>query len=107
MITNRQCDVVIIMAKKTKEAKDNKIMIGKKPTMNYVMAGLLIFEKSNTCILLARGNSISKLFNVSEILNRKFDNLKYQNINITTDIVEKDDKEYNVTSAEVELSLTK
>jgi DNA-binding protein Alba len=90
------------MAKK--KEMDNQIMVGKKPTMNYVMAGILIFDSNMTCILKARGNAISKLFNITEILKRKFEKANYSSIDVSTDVISKEGKEYNVTSVEVKLS---
>lgn len=49
------------------------ILIGKKPPMNYVLATLTAFhEGAGNVVIKARGQSISKAVDVTEIVRRKF-----------------------------------
>ena len=53
--------------------KENAIYIGKKGTMNYCLVVVTIFNKGEKeCVIRARGRSISKAVDVTEISVRKF-----------------------------------
>ncbi|HUB92382.1 MAG TPA: DNA-binding protein Alba [Candidatus Saccharimonadales bacterium] len=53
--------------------KDNTVYIGKKPTMNYVLAVVTQFNSGAKSVMVkARGNSISKAVDVAEIVKNKF-----------------------------------
>lgn len=53
--------------------QENTIYVGKKPTMNYVLAVVTQFNSGAKSVLLkARGNSISKAIDVAEIAKNKF-----------------------------------
>ncbi len=57
--------------RKTNET--NIVYIGKKPTMNYVLAVVTQFNNGmNEVSIKARGNSISKAVDVKEIVINKF-----------------------------------
>lgn len=57
----------------TQPGQDNTIYIGKKPTMNYVLAVVTQFNSGAKSLLVkARGNSISKAVDVAEIAKNKF-----------------------------------
>ena len=83
---------------------DAKVFIGKKRSMDYVMAAMLVLEKQPVR-LLARGRSISRAVDVAEILRNKF--LKgstYGEILITTEtIANTDGTNSNVSSIEIEI----
>ncbi len=50
-----------------------EIYIGRKPTMNYVLATVLQFNQGkNQVIIKARGKSISKAVDVAEITRNRF-----------------------------------
>lgn len=52
---------------------ENTIFIGRKPTMNYVLAAVTQFNSGASEVALkARGNSISKAVDVKEILINRF-----------------------------------
>ena len=55
-----------------KPDNDNVIFIGNKPPMNYVIAVLTEFKKTHEVIIKARGRSISKAVEASEIVRQKF-----------------------------------
>jgi DNA-binding protein len=54
--------------------ESNIIYIGRKPTMNYVLAVITSFNVSNTkeVVLKARGQAISTAIDVAEITRHKF-----------------------------------
>ncbi|MGI0134407.1 MAG: DNA-binding protein Alba [Candidatus Micrarchaeaceae archaeon] len=52
---------------------ENVVYIGKKPTMNYVLAVVTQFNSGmNEVIIKARGNSISRAVDVKEIVTNRF-----------------------------------
>jgi len=54
--------------------ESNIIYIGRKPTMNYVLAVITSFNVSNTkeVVLKARGQAISTAIDVAEITRHRF-----------------------------------
>ena len=55
------------------EGQDNVIYIGKKPTMNYVLAVVTQFNSGQSKVTIkARGNAISKAVDVVEIARNRF-----------------------------------
>ncbi len=83
---------------------DSNIFIGKKRTINYVMASMMILNEKPVK-LLARGRTISRAVDVAEILLHKFaTGSKYGEIKITTEeITNKDGTKSNVSSIEIEI----
>lgn len=60
-------------AQETKERDPNMIYIGKKPTMNYVLACLTLMQNGNASVSVkARGKAISKAVDVAQILTKRF-----------------------------------
>ncbi|MHA1719773.1 MAG: DNA-binding protein Alba [Promethearchaeota archaeon] len=92
--------------KKTKRYNDNSVYIGRRPTMNYVMAAMVILNRGTDCIIKARGRAISHAVDVSEILiNKFFPTAKYKDIKITTEHLTNDEgKSSNVSSMEIVIS---
>ncbi|MCL4345745.1 MAG: DNA-binding protein Alba [Candidatus Thermoplasmatota archaeon] len=86
-------------------AEENIIYVGKKPTMNYVLAIVTQFNNNvDKIVIKARGKSISKAVDIAEITKNKFvQNLKYSRINIETEKVEGERGETNVSSIEITL----
>ncbi len=86
-------------------AEENIIYVGKKPTMNYVLAIVTQFNNNvEKIVIKARGKSISKAVDIAEITKNKFvQNLKYSKINIETEKVEGERGETNVSSIEITL----
>ena len=89
-------------------AKDsNTVYIGRKPTMNYVLAVITIFNSSDTkeVAIKARGQAITTAVDVVEIVRRKF--MKDLNINeITTgteEIQQQEGGTRNVSTIEIKL----
>ncbi|MCK5024848.1 MAG: DNA-binding protein Alba [Thermoplasmata archaeon] len=90
------------------EKTDNTVYIGKKPTMNYVLAVATQFNSGSAEIIIkARGKSISKAVDVAEIVRNRFiQDAKVNDIQITTEVLENDDgKSSNVSSIEIFLKM--
>ena len=83
---------------------DSKVFIGRKKTMSYVMAAMVVLNVKPVR-LLARGRSISRAVDVSEILINKFINgSSYGKILIGTETVtNQDGTKSNVSSIEIEI----
>lgn len=88
------------------EENDNTIFVGKKPSMSYVLAAITQFsEGKNEITIKARGRSISKAVDVSQIIKNKFiPDIKFEDIKIGTDQIESENKEkINVSTIEITL----
>lgn len=83
---------------------DSKVYIGKKKSMDYVIAATLVLSKKPVR-LLARGRSISRAVDVAEILkNRFFKGSEYGEILISTETFNNTDgTQSNVSSIEIEI----
>jgi DNA-binding protein len=69
------------------ENKENIVYIGKKPTMNYVLAVVTQFNSgSSEVVIRARGRSISRAVDVAEICKNRFvPDSKVKDIQISTE----------------------
>ncbi len=83
---------------------DSKVFIGKKRSMAYVMAAMVVLSEKPVR-LLARGQSISRAVDVAEILMNKFvSGSSYGEILIGTEtITNRDGTDSNVSSIEIEI----
>ena len=86
---------------------DTAVYVGSRPTMNYVMAVIMNFNKGKFCSVKARGNAISKAVDVCEIVKNRFmKDVTYRGIDLSTEqVTGKDGKETNVSAIEIKLSL--
>ena len=84
---------------------DNAVYIGRKPTMNYVMAAMMILNKGENATIKARGRAISHAVDVCEILRNRFlKGTEYDEIRISTEVLEGESgQENNVSSIEIVL----
>ena len=94
------------MAKKERKERkfdDNAVYIGRRPTMNYVMAAMMILNEKKECVVKARGKSISRAVDVCEILKNRFlKGTEYKDIKISTEQLQNDDgPPNNVSSMEI------
>ncbi|MDO9537013.1 MAG: DNA-binding protein Alba [Thermoplasmata archaeon] len=83
---------------------DNIVYIGKKPTMNYVLAVATQFNSGTSSVTIkARGKSISTAVDVAEIVRNRFiQDLKVDDIRISTEVLEGEEgKKSNVSSIEI------
>ena len=71
------------------QREPNTIFVGKKPTMNYVLACLTqINNGSNTVVVKARGRSISRAVDVAQVLTKRFaTDIVVKSISINTEQV--------------------
>lgn len=83
---------------------DSKVFIGRKKSMNYVMAAMVVLNEKPVR-LLARGRSISRAVDVAEILINNFvKGSTYGEILIDTETINNDDgTSSNVSSIEIEI----
>ncbi len=85
-------------------AESNTIYIGKKPTMNYVLAVVTQFNSGNNEVVVkARGRSISRAVDVAEVVRNRFvPGTKVRNVQISTEkITGADGRTSNVSSIEI------
>ena len=98
------------MGKKEKGKKEagqeNAVFVGRRPTMNYVMAVMMILNKGEDCTVKARGRAISHAVDICEILKNRFlKGAEYKEIRIATEQLKgEDDRENNVSSIEIVVS---
>lgn len=88
-------------------AETNTVFIGKKPTMNYVLAVVTQFNSgSSEVIVKARGRSISRAVDVAEIVRHRFvHDAKVRNVQISTEkLTGEEGRTANVSSIEIFLT---
>lgn len=88
-------------------ADDNIVYIGKKPTMNYVLAVVMQFNSgSSEVVIRARGRSISMAVDVAEIVRNRFvPESKVRDIQISTEkLTGEDGRTANVSAIEIYLT---
>lgn len=84
----------------------NVVLVGMKPTMNYVISTVLQFnEGADKVILKARGRSISKAVDAAEITRLRFlaDQVEVGDVKIGTDKVGEGETIRNVSTIEITL----
>jgi len=82
------------------------IYIGKKPLMAYVTSTLIQLANIPTVTIKARGMSIGRAVDVSQIISRKTENAGYTigNINLGSEALESQDgRTRNVSTIEIEV----
>ena len=88
-------------------ADENTIFIGKKPTMNYVLAVVTQFNTGTSEVVIkARGRAISRAVDVAEIVRNRFIlDTDIKDIKISTEaIVTEEGPTVNVSSIEIILA---
>lgn len=88
------------------KADKDVVFVGKKPVMSYVLAVLTHINSGyNNVFIKARGMSISKAVDVSQLVIRKFSReLKVANVEIgTEEIPDAENKTKNVSYISIEL----
>ncbi len=83
---------------------DNVVLVGKKPTMNYVLAVVTQFSDGQTEVhVKARGRAISKAVDVAQIVKNKFlKDVEIANVEIGTDkVTTEDGRELNVSTIDI------
>jgi len=88
-------------------AEENIVYIGKKPTMNYVLAVVTQFNSgSSEVVIRARGRSISRAVDVAEIVKNRFvPDSKVRDIQIMTEkLTGEEGRTANVSAIEIFLT---
>lgn len=88
-------------------SEENIIFVGKKPTMNYVLAIVTQFNNSDMprIVIKARGKAISKAVDIAEITKHKFiQTAKYESIKLDTETLDGENGPSNVSSIEIILA---
>lgn len=87
---------------------ENVVYIGRKPTMNYVLAVVTQFNNGMSEVTIkARGNSISRAVDVKEIvLNRFLPSLKEKSIRTSSEELTNEDGTRSKVSA-IQITLVK
>lgn len=90
----------------SKEKETNSVFVGRRPTMNYVMATMMILNQGEDCTVKARGRAISHAVDVCEILRNRFlKGTEYKDILLSTEVLEGEDgQSNNVSSIEIILA---
>ncbi|HDD60465.1 MAG: DNA-binding protein Alba [Thermoplasmata archaeon] len=86
---------------------ENVVYVGKKPTMNYVLAVVTLFNSGTEEITIkARGKAISRAVDVAEIVRNRFINtVKVKDIQIGTESLSSEEgSDVNVSSIEITLA---
>jgi len=85
--------------------QENAVFVGRRPTMNYVMAVMMVLNKGEACTVKARGRAISHAVDICEILKNRFmKGVEYEEIRISTEQLKGEDgRENNVSSIEIVL----
>ncbi len=94
----------VSVRKKTEEK--NVVFVGAKPTMNYVLAVMTVFNQgANDVILKARGRATSRAVDVAEVVMKKFlsKEVKLEDITIGTDTVGEGNDVRNLSTIEITL----
>ena len=88
--------------------EQNIVYIGRKPTMNYVLAVITSFNSTDTkeVTLKARGRSITTTVDIAEIVRRKFmKELNVGKITVGTEEIEQEEGgTRNVSTIEITLT---
>lgn len=84
------------------------ILVGKKPTMNYVLYIINQAKDAKQIVIKARGKAIHKAVDVVEILRRRFiTSLKVEKIEIDTTEVEDAEKQRKRRISTIEITVSK
>ncbi len=86
----------------------NSVLIGKKPTMNYVLACITLFHGGAKEVnVKARGKAICRAIDVVEVVRRRFlPNVKVKRIGIGTDQLSSMDTSAELTNVStIEITL--
>ncbi|OYT32066.1 MAG: DNA-binding protein Alba [Thermoprotei archaeon] len=87
-------------------ASEGIILVGQKPTMNYVLATVIQFNQGvQRIIVKARGRAISKAVDTAEIVKTRFlpDQVEIKEVKIGSEKVGEPGKERMVSTIEIVL----
>ncbi|MFQ5970068.1 MAG: DNA-binding protein Alba [Nitrososphaerales archaeon] len=89
------------------EKTSNEIFVGKKPLMTYVTATLVQLANEPNVTIKARGKSITRAVDVSQIIVKRMDTLDYKIANVkigSEQMQSQDGRTRNVSTIEIEVS---
>lgn len=88
-------------------AEDDVVFVGNKPVMNYVLAVVTQFNSGAKDVrIMARGRAISRAVDVAEVSRSRFlgsQGITVKNIQISTETLNTDRGETNVSAIEITL----
>ncbi len=90
--------------------KEGVVLVGAKPTMNYVLATVIQFNQgADRVIIKARGRAISKAVDTAEITRLRFlaGQIEVKEVRIGTEKVGEPGKERSVSTIEIILERKK
>lgn len=95
-------------AEKPAKTKDNIVLIGRKPVMNYVVACMTFFNSgAKKIVVKARGRAISRAVDTVELLRRAFmKDLQLHGIALGTEEVTRSEGQRSNVST-IEITVTK
>jgi len=84
-------------------AEDDVVFVGSKPVMNYVLAVVMQFNGGAKEVrIMARGRAISRAVDVAEVSRARFlVDVSVKNIQISTEVLNTDRGETNVSAIEI------
>ncbi len=88
----------------------NEIFIGKKPLMTYVTAALVQLANEPSVVIKARGMSITRAVDVSQIIVKRMNTLGYKITAVkigSEQLQSQDGKTRNVSTVEIEVAKEK
>ncbi len=91
---------------KPKPVGENVVLVGNKPTMNYVLATVIQFNQgANKVVIKARGRAISKAVDAAEIVKTRFlvNQVDITDVKIDTERVGEGEQARNVSTIEITL----
>jgi DNA-binding protein len=89
---------------------ENVVLVGNKPTMNYVLATVIQFNQgADKVVIKARGRSISKAVDAAEIVKTRFlaNQVEITDVKIGTEKVGEGEQARNVSTIEITLEKKK
>ena len=89
--------------------EDNTVYIGKKASMNYVLAVVTQFNSGASDVTIkARGRAISKAVDVAEIVKNRFiKTASIDDIQVGTENIQDEDREDGINVSWIEISMSK
>jgi DNA-binding protein len=92
-------------ARRTGKVEENVVLVGKKPTMSYVLAVVMQFSDGiNEVHLKARGRNISTAVDVAEVVRNRFVQGANTGVQIGTDeIIDDNNNKINVSTIDITL----
>ncbi len=91
-------------------AENNVIYVGQRPADSYAFNGIMLFGNgADEVVIKARGMAIKRAVDVAEIIRKRMEDMmkteiKYKDVRISTEKVQRENGERNVSAIEIVLS---